>query len=298
MDDAYPHLHPSAQVWVDDPAPERIRRIRTDRWIAYARAESALAKMEDLLVYPQRMRMPNMLLVGPTNNGKTMIVEKFRRGHLPKLFGTNYVALVPVLKIQMPPGPDEYRFLTAIADALAMDHKAKASARIAVLQGQALDGMRRKQTRMLVVDELHNILSGTPAQQRRLLNLIRWLGNELQIPLVGVGTVEALRAVQSDDQLANRFEPFALPLWSDDDDFRRLLNTLEAVLPLRKRSDLDDPTLANRIYAAGEGILGEIIAIIIRAAVEAVRSGSECITSRTIEDANFIRPSERRRVAV
>jgi len=40
------------------------------------------------------------------------------------------------------------------------------------------------------------------------------------------------------------------------------------------------------------------IAIVIRAAVEAVRSGSECITSRTIEAASFIRPSERRRVAV
>ena len=240
--------------------------------------------------------MPNMLLVGPTNNGKTMIVEKFRREHPQKLFGTGSVALVPVLKIQMPAGPDEHRFLTAIVETLAMDRNA--SSRLAVLQSQVLETMRRKQTRMLVVDELHNILSGTPPQQRRLLNLIRWLGNELQIPLIGVGTVEALRAVQSDDQLANRFEPFALPLWSDDDDFRRLLNTLEAVLPLRKRSDLDDPALANRIYAAGEGILGEIIAIVMRGAVEAVRSGSECITARTIEAASFIRPSERRRVAV
>jgi type II secretory pathway predicted ATPase ExeA len=296
MEDAYPHLHPSAQSWADEPTLDRIRRIRTDRWIEYARAESALEKMEDLLAYPQRMRMPNMLLVGPTNNGKTMIVEKFRREHPQKLFGTGYVAFVPVLKIQMPAGPDEHRFLTAIVETLAMDRNT--SSRLAVLQSQVLETMRRKQTRMLVVDELHNILSGTPPQQRRLLNLIRWLGNELQIPLIGVGTVEALRAVQSDDQLANRFEPFALPLWGDDDDFRRLLSTLEAVLPLRKRSDLDDPALANRIYAAGEGILGEIIAIVMRAAVEAVRSGSECITARTIEAASFIRPSERRRVAI
>jgi len=44
--------------------------------------------------------------------------------------------------------------------------------------------------------------------------------------------------------------------------------------------------------------LGEIIAIVMRGAVEAVRSGSECITARTIEAASFIRPSERRRVAV
>lgn len=296
MADGYPHLHPAAQSWADEPALDRIRRIRTDRWIEYARAEIALEKMEDLLAYPQRMRMPNMLLVGPTNNGKTMIVEKFRREHPQTLFGTGYVALVPVLKIQMPAGPDEHRFLTAIVEALAMNRAA--SARLAVLQSQVLDTMRRKQTRMLIVDELHNILSGTPRQQRLLLNLIRWLGNELQIPLIGVGTVEALRAVQSDDQLANRFEPFALPLWNDDDAFRRLLSTLEAVLPLRKRSDLDDPALANRIYAAGEGILGEIIAVVTRAAVEAVRSESERITVRTIEAASFIRPSERRRVAV
>jgi hypothetical protein len=43
--------------------------------------------------------------------------------------------------------------------------------------------------------------------------MLRWLGNELQIPLVALGTAEALRAIQSDDQLANRFSPFPLPLW-------------------------------------------------------------------------------------
>lgn len=59
--------------------------------------------------------------------------------------------------------------------------------------------MRMTDVRLLVIDELHNLLSGSPGQQRRLLNLLRWLGNELQIPLVAVGTVEALRAVRSDD---------------------------------------------------------------------------------------------------
>jgi hypothetical protein len=40
---------------------------------------------------------------------------------------------------------------------------------------------------LLVIDEVHNLLSGSRLQQRRLLNLLRWLGNELQIPLVAVG---------------------------------------------------------------------------------------------------------------
>jgi DNA polymerase III delta prime subunit len=38
--------------------------------------------MKDLLNFPKRTRMPNLLLVGPTKNGKTtMIVEKFHRAH-------------------------------------------------------------------------------------------------------------------------------------------------------------------------------------------------------------------------
>src|SRR6516164_9093889 len=100
---AYPHLLPAMQVLADAPDELRIRRIRTDRWIGYTRAELALTQMEDLLSFPQRTRMPNLLLVGPTNNGKSMIVEKFRRTHLPHERDSPQHALsVPILKVQMP----------------------------------------------------------------------------------------------------------------------------------------------------------------------------------------------------
>jgi hypothetical protein len=54
------------------------------------------------------------------------------------------------------------------------------------------------------VDELHNVLAGRGDVRREFLNLIRFLGNELRIPLVGVGTREAYLAIRSDDQLENR----------------------------------------------------------------------------------------------
>ena len=298
MSGDYAHLHPSVRRFADEDAQSRIRRIRTDRWIGYARAEAVLAALEDLLSFPKRTRMPNLLLVGPTNNGKTMIVEKFRRAHpgtaAPE--SDDGMALLPVVKVQMPPGPDESRFFGAILDALGMPFSPRD--RIATKQDTAVRVMRATGARMLVIDELHNVLCGSAMQQRRLLNLLRWLGNELQIPLVGVGTAEALRAIRSDDQLVNRFEPYPLPLWSDDNEYRRLLSTLEAVLPLRKPSHLTDSALAGRILSASEGVLGEMIAIIIRAAVRAVDTGTEAISTHMIEDTGFIRPSERRRVAV
>lgn len=143
-----------------------------------------------------------------------------------------------------------------------------------------------------------NIWAGSRLQQRRLLNLLRWIGNELQISLIAVGTAEALHAVQSDDQLANRFEPVGLPPWRAGTEYEQLLSTLEAVLPLRLPSDLAEPDLANKILTSAEGILGEIVSIVTRAAVRAVASGSEVITASLIDQTGFIAPSQRRRVAV
>ena len=37
------------------------------------------------------------------------------------------------------------------------------------------------------------------------------LGNDLRMPVVALGTSEALYAMQADPQIASRFEPFALP---------------------------------------------------------------------------------------
>jgi len=71
----YAHLHAVIRPFAEEDNESRIRRIRTDRWITYSRAEAVLAAMEDLLTFPKRTRMPNLLLVGPTNNGKTMVIE-------------------------------------------------------------------------------------------------------------------------------------------------------------------------------------------------------------------------------
>lgn len=294
----YPHLHSAARPFAEENSQVRIRRIRTDRWITYARAEAALSVMEDLLHFPKRTRMPNLLLVGPTNNGKTMIVEKFKRSHLPVAACTTAdgAAHIPVLKVQMPAGPDELRFFGAILQEIGLPYAL--SERLCKRQDTVVHMLRETQVRLLVIDEVHNLLSGSRLQQRRLLNLLRWLGNELQIPLLAVGTAEAFHAVQSDDQLANRFEPIRLPPWRDGEEYRQLLSTLEAILPLRHPSRLAEATLAEKILAAAEGILGEIVSIVSRAAVRAVTCGSERITPQLIEELGFLSPSQHRRVAI
>ncbi len=294
----YPHLLPVVRELAEAPDAVRIRRIRTDRWISYARADFALAELEDLRSFPKRTRMPNLLLVGPSNNGKTMIVEKFRRDHVmaAEAQADERAARVPVLKVQMPPAPDERRLFAAIVSALGAPERAHEH--VSVKQDIAVKLMRATNVEILILDEVHNLLCGTRDQQRRILNLLRWLGNELQIPLVAAGTTEALRAIHSDEQLANRFTPVALPPWRSGAEFTRLVSTLEAVLPLKEPSGLSEPKILQRLLTASEGILGEVVTIVVRAAVAAIQAGEERIAPERLDAIGFVPPSRRRHVAL
>jgi hypothetical protein len=55
---------------------ERIAKIRGGCWIRYSRAEEITARL-DLLQLPTMHRMPNLLIIGETNNGKTALVNHF-----------------------------------------------------------------------------------------------------------------------------------------------------------------------------------------------------------------------------
>ncbi|CAM5208100.1 hypothetical protein OURE66S_03563 [Oligella ureolytica] len=122
-----------------------------------------------------------------TNNGKSMIVEKFRRTH-PASSDADQEH-IPVLVVQMPCEPSVIRFYVALL--AAMGAPLRPRPRLPEMGQLALALLRKVGVRMLVIDELHNVLAGNSVNRREFLNLLRFLGNELRIPLVGVGTRDA-----------------------------------------------------------------------------------------------------------
>jgi DNA replication protein DnaC len=60
-------------------AEARIAHIRAERWVQHAAAERVLGYLHEALRQPPRVRMENILLVGESGMGKTMIVRKFGR---------------------------------------------------------------------------------------------------------------------------------------------------------------------------------------------------------------------------
>lgn len=287
-----PHLHPRVRDIARLSAAERIEHVRADRWIGYPRAVKTVARLEELLQWPGVQRMPNLLIIGPTNNGKSMIVEKFRRGHLPVTEEDS--EHIPVLSVQMPSDPSVLRFYIALLSALGAPLQPRR--RLADVEQLSLGLLRSTGVRMLVIDELHNVLAGQSNSRREFLNLLRFLGNELRIPIVGVGTREAYLAVRSDDQLENRFEPVVLPLWSSGGEMLSLLASFAAALPLLRPSDIATEDMAQYLLARCEGTIGELTRLLTAAAIAAIESGEERITHRTLVIAEYSGPTERRRL--
>ncbi|WP_312881569.1 TniB family NTP-binding protein [Actinomadura alba] len=286
------HLHEGVRNVARLPAAERLAYVRADRWIGYTRATRAITRLEELLAWPEKQRMPNLLLIGPTNNGKSMIVEKFRRTHPPISHPDREE--IPVLVVQMPSDPRVARFYTALLTALGAPLRPRQA--LPVLEQLTLRLLRETGVRALVIDELHNALAGRGEARREFLNLLRFLGNELRIPLVGVGTREAYLAVRSDDQLENRFAPFVLPRWEPGTEAGALLASFAAAFPLRRRSHLATPETAEYLLARSEGTIGELAALLTDAAVAAIESGEEAINQRTLLMADYAGPTERRRL--
>ncbi len=250
-----------------------------------------LTRLETLYDWPGKQRMPNLLLIGPTNNGKSMIIERFHRQH--PAHSTADQEHIPVLCVQMPSEPSVPRFYTAVLAALGAPPGPRR--RVADLEQLTLAVLRRVGVRILVIDELHNVLAGRADVRREFLNLLRFLGNELRIPLVGVGTREAYLAIRSDDQLENRFEPVTLPLWEADADLLSLLASFGSSFPLRTRSNLATDDMARYLLTRSEGTIGELTSLLTEAAVAAVDSGEEAINHRTLTLAEYDGPSVRRR---
>lgn len=280
----------------------RIQTLKQPVWIGYARAVAVRQQMEELFNHPKMHRMPNIALIGESNNGKSMLLNNFARRHDPVNQPDHDVNSDqierPVFLFQAPPEPDEGRLYNRMLRELSSEGREREPAesklhRISVL-------LRALKTRIVLIDEFGFFQAGTPVKQRKLLNALKFLGNELRIPIVVAAVPETLNLLQSDTQVANRFEPVFLPRWKMGDDYLKLVMTLERTLGLKLPSNLAAEQSAQRLLDESNGIIGYMTELLQKLAADAVRSGVECIPFSAFREDNlkrlgWVHPSRRHR---
>ncbi|WP_440778803.1 TniB family NTP-binding protein [Pseudomonas syringae] len=285
----FAHLHADFRPVLLLSDRERIQFLGQSRWIGYKSAHTVLDSLESLLEAPKRSRMPNLLIVGESNNGKTTIIKQFEKVHGKGYVDEDDEPVRPVIVAEAPPSAQEKDLYASILEQLWMPYRTTDST--LTLRYQVIHGLRELKVRMLIIDELHSMLTGTASKQREVMNTLKMLCNSLVIPIVGVGTVDAVQILHLDPQHASRFDVIKLENWKLNPDFQRLLKAFEAVLPLKRPSGLFKPEIAQLIHSISGGNTGNVHDLLVECAKEAITSGKECIDREIIEDRSWMRPT-------
>jgi hypothetical protein len=290
------HLHPDiAHLATADRAIRRAA-ILTDRWVSYPAAEDAIERMFGILEMPPRLRMPSVLFWAAPNMGKSSIQVYF----LSLVRARYQSATEPeekdkpwraegVLRVEVNYELTEKRFYGDVLRRLKAPRPIEATA--SRLQDIALTHLTANRIRMMILDEIQRITELRTREQRIVLNVLKYVSNQLSMSIVGFGSGEAKALIQSDPHLAERFDIVALPAWG-----RRERWAVEAVrerlrfIPLRKPTVVDRP-LMEALFLHSGSILGRLFDLIERAAIVAL-DAEECLSVQLIEDVALRRRRE------
>jgi hypothetical protein len=280
------HLNREAVALTALGNSERIRAIYEDRWIDYSRATFLLEALNGVLARPRTTRMASVAIYADSGMGKTMLMQHFLTLHKASFNRAARCEQSPVLSLQMVSRPSERRFYTQILDVIGAPPNPRIS--LADLEIIALRMLRHIDLKMLLIDETHNILAAAYSEQRAMLNLLRFLSNELRVSVVCFGAADAKEAISGDAQLARRFQEYEIPRWEANEEFQALVVAILRNLPLRQPSILSTRAL-KRVLQISDGITARIFSILQEVAIQAIRSERECITDELI--ANIQPPS-------
>lgn len=284
----FDHLDPETRELLDLPADQRAMRMLVSRFIVHERLNPIIQFVQFLIHMPSKTRANGLVVSGKPGSGKTMLSRAIQRWYPPTQAEYGKSASKPVLAISMTNAREAKTLYNRLLEELGVPAPGRYSGSDRELM--VLKLCRMAGVRLLIVDEIQDILTSTARQQRIALDTIKFLMNELTLPVLTLGTSAAPAAMQIDEHLNARFIYRELPIWSRDSYLTNFLNTLEKALPLRNPSYLSSPTLSAELIRLSGGVLETIVQLVTHAGAHAVESGEDQITKELLVRATYEPP--------
>ena len=282
QEDSFNHLAPRTQETASLQASARINIIRGDWVIRHATVVQGLNAARWLLEGPRRTRTTGLLVTGEVGAGKTTLAKLIKRLY-PVSPGSNDE---PVVMITLTGARHMRTVYGRILEAL--HGPVRATQNTSDREVAALRLLRAVKCRGLIVDEVQDVLAGTTSEQRRTLDGLKYIMNEVQLPIIAMGTSAASEAFRSDMHMEKRFARIMLPTWVVDPELAALLTSVSRILPLRNASSLASQEVMAFLVKECEGNLHDMMMLIRHAAVGAVLSGTECVTLAGLQAARVL----------
>ncbi|BDU21553.1 TniB family NTP-binding protein [Dyella sp. GSA-30] len=279
---ALSHLDPRIHKMMERSSEERVGYIMAEKFVPYPLAVYLIDEVKSILSQDAADRYKCMLIYAAPGGGKTMILNECRRVFANKRIRFNAdlsSGKDPFVLVSLPPISDLRVMYFRILDILHIPYAQ--NDKIGPLHEQVCRALHNAGTRILGIDEIHNILLAKKDLEA-CMAAIRDLAN-LPLSLLCAGTLAARHCIAADEQLRVRFRCHELLAWQISENTRNFLATLEARLPLEKPSHLSGSEMMPLIIRLSQGHIGTMVVAVREAARDAVRSGEEVISEKGIK---------------
>lgn len=285
MSSPYPHLPETTASLIDLPLVDRIRYVLADRYIYHEQAADLIHRVKHLVDRPPGVRPTGIVLLSPSNGGKTALAMALLRRYGAREASKEYPASRPVVMFTMSGALDAGEIFARFLVALGVPHVSNMTQKNR--RQKALQIAKAAGLRLIIIDEIQDVLLSTMFQQKMALLATKDLMNSLNVPVLAMGTEDASHSLEADKHLKERFKFHELPIWGVDEYLRHFLEAYESTLPLKKRSGLGSVRTMKVLVRETGGLLGAIVERLKCAAALAIESETEKITIDLIERARF-----------
>jgi hypothetical protein len=284
----YPHLDPSILVLADGPNEDRAKRILSDITVYHPNFVGLLNEAEWMVREPRRSRARGIFVSANPGMGKTLLAKELSRMFplLNRSIDGEQQPAKCAVQISMSGARQTKAILNRILEATGAP--ITRSVTVGDQEIAVAAHLRRLNCGLLVLDEMQDLGGARAGEQVRVLEVIKYLMNELSLPVVALGTESATTPFKSDPHLAARFEVHALPTWKVGDDLADFLNAYERFLPLKKASDLSKDSMQELLVKKSAGTTDGVLRCIRRAALWAIVEGGEKITMELVKRSTFM----------
>lgn len=277
----YEYLNDAAKAIVGKSDDVRIDYILNAQFIRYQRIGKLLDEISFLLRRPPRTRPWGIAVEALPGQGKSMFAEAVRNEYPDEPATAQQPTTRPVVILNMSGAREARAIHTRIFEAI--DAPIPDYMRIADQERLAIQLLVAANTKLLILDELQDVLRATRRQRELALQAIKYIMNIIPMPILALGSKPVMLAFREDSHMAARFRLTEFPKWKPNRDLAGLLKGFESRLPLRNPSHLYDPKMMRLIVKLTEGIMGPLADTVMYAATFAVLDGSEQITGELLE---------------